>query len=166
MGFRGTGAGEEIWVPARAMVGLSSPPGTGLINNIWPVLLFDSVAAESAGIPVHIPTQWSTVIAHVHWCNAGIGAGGVLWVVNLDEIAEGAILEVGEFPSFGSSDNVETAGAQGELVIGRQHPYVGAKTLEDPRGSYNLRVSRVPADGGDTLPNDAGLVGVLITRQS
>jgi hypothetical protein len=162
VGYRITENGESIFVPMKDFTAVAGTPaiaihGGGRRN----VLAFANAGTETADAWVRIPKGWESVAASVVWINAGSGSGDVVWrVQGLASIAGESINAV---DNTGGAGTTTTAGAQDVVVVS---PMTGNLTV-DENDYLSFRVSRLGGtadDSPDTLGNDAGLIGVLLTR--
>jgi hypothetical protein len=117
--------------------------------------LMDAAITEAIGSAFLVPSYWSKRIRVTYvWCNAGAGAGNVVFSMGYQVVAPGANLNA----VFSSNGNTTaTAGAQDIQV----NTVASTPLTVTPGQMLYLRMLRVGGDAADTLPNDCGLISVF-----
>lgn len=121
--------------------------------NAW---LMDAASVEYLAASIFIPSTFSAFFkATLYWCNAGAGAGDVVWKIEYRSAGSTDTLNT----AFGSpaAGTTATAGAQDAVVetnLGNLSITVGEPLF--------LRLSRTGTDGSDTLANDAGVLALVL----
>lgn len=123
------------------------------------VMLFDAAADELAAGSFVVPPGWQTASVTVLWVNAGAGAGSVMWVFQGDDFVEGDTINAADSQTVSGT---EAAGAQ-DVVVSTPLATGSPVTLAAGR-PFMYRIKRQGTDAGDTLANDAGLIGIVLTR--
>jgi hypothetical protein len=127
----------------------------GARGTIWAL---DATTQETIDAMSMIPYGATQVYAYLWWANLGAGAGDVRWTLNLS-----TGLADGENANQADSGLAFTATAGAQDVVVRS--YAGVVASLDDLTAMPMRVIRVATDPADTLPNDAGVMGIeLIFR--
>lgn len=153
--FAPTAEVPRVWIGAER---LSNPTGAALdmVGSRYPAFLFDQAADETVRGGLYLPSGWASAKIQCFWANAAAGAGSVHWKIDVASPDAAGSLTV----DTGSQAVVAPAGAASVLVVSlapTAMPFIG--------GTVNhIRVTRLGSAGDDTLPNDAGLIGLLLTR--
>lgn len=150
-----------IWLPATSFFAIVGAPALGIVGGGRRVaMLFDSASTETIDCPCSVPVGWTSFDVEIYWINAGAGAGNVVWRVQGFEAAEGTSINAVDTENL--TDFTDTAGAQDVLV---RTPCGSWSALA--AGNYiSVRAARFGAAAGDTLGNDAGLLGVKLTKSN
>ena len=114
----------------------------------------DSYAVSS----LILPDAWQSVQLIAVWANGNSGSGDVVWRFSHGGTDVGANLAA---ITNLSPDVTDTAGVQ-DIVLESVSSTV---TLGTSR-TLRVKVTRMTSDAGDTLPNEAYLVGVIVERVS
>jgi hypothetical protein len=150
---------DRIWIPAPKILspGLGTPAET-LITSRYPTLGYDSTSGEGATCMVMFPSSWISAKVTLYWANLGTGTGGVTWQLATQPVLPGQDL----VPAASEISTLQaaTAGTQNRVV----DTVIAVPLSIDSNALYEIRVNRIPTDAGDTLANDAGLVGILLER--
>jgi len=161
------GGSTNIWIPASAWIprtttgaGIDSrEQSTNKINT--DELLFDAGTDEFAQAMIVMPSNWNagTVTAKFHW-TASTGSGDVVWGLQGRAYANDDALD----QAMGTAQTAtDTLTATNDVDIS---PATSAITLGGTAASGNPVIFQVYRDadaGGDTLANDARLLGVEIS---
>jgi hypothetical protein len=127
----------------------------GARGTIWAL---DATTQESIDAMTIVPYGATQVYAYLWWANLGAGAGDVRWSINLS-----TGLADGENANQADSGLPFTATAGAQDVVVRS--YAGVVASLDDLTAMPMRIIRVATDAADTLPNDAGVMGIeLIFR--
>ena len=166
-GGGGGGGSTNVWIPASAWIprtttgaGIDSrEQSTNKINT--DELLFDAGTDEFAQAMIVMPSNWNagTVTAKFHW-TASTGSGDVVWGLQGRAYANDDALD----QAMGTAQTAtDTLTATNDVDIS---PATSAITLGGTAASGNPVIFQVYRDadaGGDTLANDARLLGVEIS---
>jgi hypothetical protein len=155
----GNGA-NQMWVPAAAFT-----PRTGAVamsgsafSSTWPAMLYDAAVSEIAVAVAAPPAEWATYDLALYWTNPGAGAGDVYWKCDLTTLtAGGTAVGVG---GVGTLNLAVAAPAQNVLKLNPAGTGIANETL------LNITLNRRGDVAEDTLPNDAALVGFMLTKAS
>jgi hypothetical protein len=164
------GGSTNVWIPASAWIprtttgaGIDSrEQSTNKINT--DELLFDAGTDEFAQAMIVMPNNWNagTVTAKFHW-TASTGSGDVVWGLQGRAYANDDALD----QAMGTAQTAtDTLTATNDVDIS---PATSAITLGGTAASGNPVIFQVYRDadaGGDTLANDARLLGVEISYTS
>jgi hypothetical protein len=158
--FRQPGV-TELFVPAAAFATMAGTPAMdhGAVAA-W--LAFDQATQEQAIAWVQTPAGWdaATVRAELLWLSPSASTGDVVWRVQIrqntigaDAAVEAAISDVTAGAAVAGTDQLKLKAT----TYGPAVAIAGGKML-------GINVFRNASSGSDTLPADAGLVGVRLTR--
>jgi hypothetical protein len=161
------GGSTNVWIPASAWIprtttgaGIDSrEQSTNKINT--DELLFDAGTDEFAQAMIVMPNNWNagTVTAKFHW-TASTGSGDVVWGLQGRAYANDDALD----QAMGTAQTAtDTLTATNDVDIS---PATSAITLGGTAASGNPVIFQVYRDAdaaGDTLANDARLLGVEIS---
>lgn len=158
---------RTLWIGAGAM----TPPSTGgaaaatiqTTTNVitYDAFKFDGATAESVWFNLRMPDEWNrgTVKAIICWEPDTSGTGAVVWGVAGVADSDNDVIDT----AIGSEVTV----ADSVLAVGRLH--VTTATAEITVGGspalgdvIAFRIRRIPTDVGDTMTQDACLIGVAI----
>lgn len=133
-------------------------PSSGLVGRA-PCWLLDAAADEAVAGSFTPPAWWVTYDLFIWWSNAGAGSGNVDWwmdrvVAGDGESLAGSATETALGALAAPAQNVI------EVTAGPTGVTVGTRKL------HTYRIYRQGAQGGDTLANDVGFLGVEIRRAS
>lgn len=152
---------EEKFFDAQDFFAVNATtPAMGTVGGSRrPAFLFDGAGAdELVANWFKVPKHWAGFTSAVHWVNAGAGSGDAVWTVSGFEFTAG--------DSLNQADNqvtaltATTAGAQDvETVTSPALQFTCT-----PNKRFSLRLKRTSTDAGDTLANDAGVIGLKLTR--
>jgi len=150
---------EFIWLPAQSFAPFFGSPVVGLLGSARRhMYFFDAASTEAIEAGALVPVGWSDVSVSMFWTNAGAGAGNVIWYVDGLEVAPGTTLDTAD--SLNSVAHTLTATTQSILLESSMGTFSGLTA-----GRYLLvRPKRFGGEAGDTLGNDAGLLGVKLTK--
>jgi hypothetical protein len=150
---------EEIFLHAQEFFAVNATtPAMGVVGGSRrPAFLFDASSAEFVATWLKAPKHWRNFTATVYWVNAGAGSGDVNWTVFAAEFAAGDTMGA---DAQTSSDTTATAGSQDVLVA----TAIALTFTCTPDEIASVRVRRTATAVADTLGNDAGLIGVKLTR--
>lgn len=150
-----TAGRAEIFVPASSFATYSGS-GAQVVTNGLHGWSLDADAVEAVQASVVLPDNWAQFNATVWWSNVSTGAGAVVWGVNHESLAEGAV------PGAGASTEVTgTASTTAGLLVATAVTVQGALTAN---AITRFRVSREADDAADTVDNDAVFHGLYLAR--
>ena len=156
---------RRLWLPAgevgadKEWIAAAGTPVFAQYNSLYGAMAFDAAAIEAVFSlrPLMIPDDYvSSLTIHLVWTNVGAGSGNVVWRVGHSV----ASVSGGTMPSFTTTDLTLAAPAQNVLqadVFSALTPSVAAGSL------VNLSCGRIADNAADTLANDAGFLGYLVT---
>jgi hypothetical protein len=149
---------DDIYIPVGAWEAITGTPVRGAVGgtrgNAW---LFDSVADEIIETMIVVPANWTKMRFTVEWVNAGAGAGDVIWFVQSRQFVAGDSLNQADANSISQTTTAGTQDVLKETVGSSDLTVVAGKPIR-------LRVKRAATDVLDTLANDAGFIGLRVTR--
>jgi hypothetical protein len=149
-----------IFLPAYVLAltqgsGQFSSTGGGNRFGAW---LLDASSQEQISGWFILPTGWATFHVDLYWSNFAAGSGNVVWQPTYSVVADTVSLSAGDVT--GTKTTV-AAPAQDVLKVTRIMTSITAAV-----GVWHIRLPRVAADGGDTLANDAEVIGLLVSKAS
>lgn len=149
---------ESIFLPADIFAPIAGSPVIGAIGSRRQAMLFDASADEIASAWFRTPLNWAYFTVAADGVNASSGSGDVALSVSGISVTAGD--DAGAADAETSVLTSDTVGAQ-NVVITTDFAKVFAAT---PAEDYCIRFKRTGTDGGDTLANDYGLIGLVLTR--
>jgi len=157
---------DSVFIPAREFSPTVGSPAQVAVSSSFSALAFDAAASEYVMTLADLPPEWATLTLTLHWANLGAGAGNVLWVWDYIHLGDGD--SIAGTPFTAGSGVARTAPAQNVLRVTLTEFSTPQPAIPAPSGSrlLGLRIRRMGADALDTLPNDAGLFGVTLTKVS
>ncbi len=152
------GPEDQRWIQAVALSSTNGSPtlsvsGGGSRFATWDM---DAATPEQVSASFQIPGHWGHFNLDLYWCNRGGGSGDVQWRPTYSVRADGTDLSSGDVVG---SDTIVTAGANNILKVTRL-----AAGVTRAAGVYHVRILRRADQAGDTLGNDAGILGVLLGK--
>lgn len=157
--YRWLGIGDLV--PAFGSPSLVNP---NLNTGNAPMWGLDATTAEGVAGSIILPDYWTNFKIELYWCNASSSSGDVRWLVI------GGFGGSGEDPDAGPGEAIGgyrtlAAPTTGRLIEISQFP---ASTVNANQAGkiFTLIAYRDAAAAADTLANDAGVYGVLLTRTS
>lgn len=159
-GDNGTYAATRLWLPASRFTVASGSPAMGVIAKV-PVMLFDAAVNEIASVSTDVPAGWATYNVNLWWVNAGAGSGAVRWRLDVANLADGVTLTD---PTTAGTQPTPTALAQN--VVETTAMRTTAQTAPTDAQALVLELVRLGGDAADTLPNDAGVLGLMLVKVS
>lgn len=163
-----TSGRETIWVPAVAMEpdpGAAGPSRASLLTGagvLQQTLNFDPSTAERAQFGVAMPKSWDegTVTFQYIWSHAATVTNfGVAFGMAATAFSDGDALDTAYASSLFSLD---TGGTTDDIFISPESSAVTVGGTPAEGDFVMFRLTRNPADAGDTLAVDARLHGVKI----
>lgn len=148
---------SALWIPANLFMNSSGTPTFAAVGSParWPMWLMDAAATEIIAATTMVPSSFANVKIELYWTNAGAGSGDVVWRASLDSKADAGTLAN---PST-LADNTITAPAQTVLKVST----LVASQAVDATKVLDFEIIRIGGNAADTLANDAGVIGVLLT---
>lgn len=156
---------QSIWVPATAMfVPITNPalaPSAGDVSGVQIMTSqFDDGATKSLGIHIGMPKMWNggTITYEVYWTTLDGSANSVVW--ELKAASQGD----NELNAYGTAVTVTDAN-NGVLKVNVSAESAALTVGSTPTGNrefVNFLVSRLGANGSDTLAAAAFLFGIKI----
>ncbi len=163
-----TGVIREKWIPATDMrVGGAFAPAAGTLDIFdanWdqPTLDFDDTTQESAHYIWYPPSAWDhgTFKAKFAWsATSGTISQGIAWTVSASYINDG---DDASITLVGSQTVVDTYQGSGLWHLTSATAAVTPYGTGAADSGLAVRVSRSPANGGDTKTGDGKFIGVWI----
>lgn len=164
------GIGKQLlaWVPAGAMIS-NTTNGAELVDvemttnkNMVRVLNFDPTTSESAQFSVAMPKKWneSTVTFVPYWTHDATDTNfGVVWELSGVATSNSDTLDV----AFGTGQtSTDTGGTTYDVFVGPESAAITIGGTPAEVDLVNFKISRLPANGSDTMAVDAGLIGVKV----
>ena len=159
---------HTIWVPAGAMRPTVSA-GCAAITDVettadrpdMQVLDFDGSSEEHAQFQVAFPKSWNagTVTYRVFWTSTATDTDAVIWTLEGVSVANAATIDVAYGTGVAVTDN-NISDAEDCLVSATSSAVTIASAADDTLTFF--RIWRDADAGGDTMAEDARLIGVQI----
>lgn len=151
--------GARRWMSAQEfmLASGSAALSSTATGSSWPGWLFDAAASETVNGVVEIPPGWATFDIDLWWSNAGAGAGDVVWRLRMNQSGDG------DTTVIGGNGALSTVTAPLQSVVKVTTVEAGVARTDD---LIKIQVIRVSTDAGDTLANDASLIGVMLRKVS
>jgi hypothetical protein len=150
---------RSLWVPAGPVwLALAGTPDYTLRNSLYGAIAFDKDTAEAIAVSFTVPHDYASGLSiQLVWTNLGAGSGNVVWRVGLNNQGD-----------TGSVSGVSTFDTGGVPAPAQNVWKYTASTATFPNatapGQHVLvTCGRLAADAADTLANDAGFLGYLIS---
>lgn len=123
---------------------------------------FDATTQEYAQFAIPMPKSWNegTVTAAFRWSHAATTVNfGVVWNIQAVAVSDDDTIAV----SYGTAQQVaDTGGTTNDLYITAETPAITVGGTPTAQDTVYFRVSRVTADGSDTMAIDARLHSVVL----
>ena len=150
---------RSLWLPAGPeWLTLAGTPDYALRNSLYGAIAFDKDTAEAVVASFAVPHDYaSTLGIYLVWTNLGAGSGNVVWRVALNNQGDGG--------TVASLSSFDTGGIAAPSQDVWKYTLSGASfpNTAQPGQHVLLTCGRLATDGSDTLGNDAGFLGYLIT---
>ena len=157
-------ASDTIWISAPQMSATQGSPSLGSPSGFgyWAAWRLDADAAvETIAGSFVVPPGWVTANVDLYWFNHGTGSGNVhIGMTYRVDMTAGSNLNNNVTDSTAQT---VTAGLQNILVVTRM---VTGWSLPAAGRVTNIAPYRLGSNVADTLANDIGVLGVLVTRAS
>lgn len=151
-------AARQIWIPQRVF-GLYAGAVAEGFTGVHKARMYDKDADEYDMFQVRFPPGWATVAIDVWWSQEAAGAGNVMFAAIAEVTAIGGNLNTG-----GPSWTFTADAAPAQRILKKT---TATTTLAvTPTSLYSILFGRVGTNLGDTLPNDAGVLGVMFREVS
>lgn len=152
---------SNIWIPAKSFgIALNTPTNALIASGYGTGWSFPDAAQHGIASNMVVPTGWATVDVDMWWVNMASSSGDVLWRVFLDDDADGAALGGGSTPgALAAIAAPSTSAVLKKSTVATGFAVTAGRLL-------NIAIDRNGAGGGDTLANDAAIVGVNVRRAS
>lgn len=157
---------HSVWIPADAMTprptnGASPELFEMTTNkNVIPVLAFDQTTQEFAHFSVRAPKSWDagTLSATILATSNNVSTNSFVFGIRGVAISSGESFDQA-FSSFSQVTITPTSTVQ-RLIVSSAVSSISINNSPSKQDFLNFEIARVPADGSDTHPADAFLVGV------
>lgn len=151
---------DPIWIPASRFFVTTGGPVIGAVAaGYTPAMLFDAAAIEACSAVVDVPSYWRTFNLELIWTNAGAGAGSVRWTAGYSKSTDGDAMTVAL-----ANQGAATVVAPAQNV--QKVTTMLAAIPVDGKRNFAIVILRTGSDAADTLGNDAGVLGLRLTRTS
>lgn len=160
-GGGGGGGVSSVWLPAARFTTVSGSPNlsTTTAQQRRQQYLYDADAAEASAITQAVPDGWTSFAVDIWWTNAAAGSGDVRF--QLDRALDGDTTAMTALPTTVASQTV-TAPAQNVLKVTSLGSAAGVTSAR----LLTLAIWRVATHAADTLPNDVGVLGLMLRKVS
>lgn len=156
-----SGSLDNIWLPAKAFgIALNTPTNALIASGYGTGWSFPDASQNGIASNIIVPTGWDTVTLDMWWVNMASSSGDVLWRVFLDDDADGTALGGGSTPGALAAIAAPTTAA----VLKKSTIATGFDVTAGRL--FNIAIDRNGNGAGDTLANDAAIVGVNIRKAS
>jgi hypothetical protein len=159
-------ADDNYAIPANVLIPQATGPALATIttstNGIKTgVADFDGTVAEVANFSDARPKNWdgTNPTAKFRWRAATGGTGAVTWSIAITAINEGDVVDVA--PTWTSVSDAVVTAERDQLTAATAAIAIQGTLTADSRLQFWIR--RNPADGGDTMSQDARLVETIFT---
>lgn len=155
---------DVLFIPANEMRSARGVPSldnyaVGTAEASPPVWLLDASSRESVIAAVIPPWGWNTARVDLWWGNTSTSSGDVVWELTYQApVTNGDTLS-----ASGTATNVTVAAPTGTTRDVKVSTLLASVALA-PGKLLAFGVSRRASDAGDTLANDAKLIGVALVR--
>lgn len=150
---------EPVYLPAGSFFGAGGPTQDVFGGGYASVWRLDAAAVEGVAANLIVPTGWATVDIDLWWGNAATSAGDVVWELTPYNAAEGAQAGSAGVPISNTLAAPATAGLTEKSTLTTGFAVT-------PGNLLNLYIQRTATAGGDTLANDAALLGINVRKAS
>lgn len=154
-----TVAAPTLYLPAGSFGLNAGSPALGAAG-LMSAFLMDAASVERIAAAFVLDTEWSTFHVDLDWTNIGAGSGDVSWSAVYQHRNAGTALGSAQTTLLATTAftaPAQTVSARTRLA---SDVAVGGGALK------SIRLAREASDAGDTLANDAGVLGILLTRAS
>ena len=148
----------------EAFAGTPTVGNAGLNAGNAPFWMLDASAPEAVAGSIMIPSHWTTFKVEAYWCNVSSSSGDVRWYW------AGGFGGDGQDPDNSGTNvasNSQTIAAPTTTRVIKVSQFPAATNITNASGKpFFTCFYRFADNVADTLANDAGLYGVLLTRVS
>jgi hypothetical protein len=150
---------RSLWLPASpAWLPLAGSPDYALRNALYGATAFDKDTPEAIAGSFAVPHDYvSGLVVVLVWTNLGAGSGNVVWRVGLNNQGD-----TGTVSSLSTFDTSAIA-APAQNVWKYTTSAATFPNTASPGQHVLITCGRLAADAGDTLANDTGFLGYLLT---
>lgn len=150
---------RSLWLPAGpTWLPVVGAPDFALRNSLYGAFAFDKDAIEAIVSSFIVPQDYVSGLAiTIVWTNLGAGSGDVVWRVGLNNQGDG-----GTVVTLTGTDTAGVA-APAQNVWKYTASAATFPNAASPGQHVSLTCGRIASNGADTLANDAGFVGYLIS---
>jgi hypothetical protein len=159
-------ADDNYAIPANVLIPQATGPALATITTSTNgikigVADFDGTVAEVANFSDARPKNWdgTNPTAKFRWRAATGGTGAVTWSIAITAINEGDVVDVA--PTWTSVSDAVVTAERDQLTAATAAIAIQGTLNADSRLQFWIR--RNPADGGDTMSQDARLVETILT---
>lgn len=148
----------------EASAGTPTIGNTGLNTGNAPFWMFDASVPEAVSGSIIIPSHWTTFKVEAYWCNVSSSSGDVRWYWGSGFGGDGQ--DPDNSGSIVTSQS-QTIAAPTTARIIKVSQFPAATNITNASGKpFFMCLYRFGDNVADTLANDAGLYGLLLTRVS
>lgn len=159
---------QTAYVPASAMIAATTQGAAsaqleaGGNGQNYIVLDFDGSAVEYAHFNIAMPASWNegTVTFQALWTTTSAGTNGVAWRLQARAVSDGDTIDGTWGTAVTVVDNGQSSSTKLYISAESAAVTVGNTPIQDDL--IYFRVSRNPADAGDTMTEDARLIGIRV----
>jgi hypothetical protein len=159
---------ESLWIPASAMkpaatTGAATGTYESTTNKVnLEVLDFDGAADEYAWFTVAFPKSWneSTVTFQAFWFSTATDTDACIWGLAGVAVSDNETLDVALGTAITVTDNAQSAA--NELYVSAESSAITIAGTPAEGDGVLFRVFRDADAGGDTLAEDARLLGIKL----
>lgn len=145
---------SRVWRPAADLTAVLGSPSFSVTQ--FPGWSLDAAVTEEVGGTSIIPAGWATFDIDLWWTNEGAGAGDVRFTASYLARADGGTIASG----YASASVTAIAPAEKVLKVTR----LASGLAVVAAGLLSLSVAREGSNAGDTLPNDARVIGFMLRK--
>lgn len=159
---------QTIYIPASAMIAATTQgAGSSQLETVgngqnYIVLDFDGSTAEYVHFNIAMPASWDLgpLSFQVIWATTNTGTQGVAWRLQALAVGDGDTIDAAWGTAVTVVDNGQSSAAKLYISGDSAALTVGGTPIQDDLVYF--RLSRNPADAGDTMTEDARLIGIRI----
>lgn len=160
---------QVLWVPSVAIIP-SATGGCAALTTIatsanhpdLSVLDFDGTTVEYAQFGIGMPNQWDegTVTYQVYWTVTAAVTTGVVWQLQAVAVSNDDTIDAAYGTAVSTTDTA--LNASNDMHIAPESSAITIAGTPAAGDMVYFRINRLPTDGGDTMSQDARLVGVKV----
>lgn len=148
-------ATSAVFISASEMHESGGAPSRSSVSNVAPAWAMDSASLERVSGILFVPDGWTSANVTLYWTNLGVGAGDVRWRLDYNLATDGDTIGL-----TSAAAGTQTAPAQNVV----ETVSLAAGLAVTAGEMLSLGVLRFATDAADTLPNDAGIIGLLVEK--